>query len=222
MDHCCSMRAMCFECDPRACPVERAGKVCGNMRFQRRSYPKFEALLAAGRGFGLFAAEVIKPGQFVVEYVGEVITKDECRKRLDTYHEDTPVYMMDLDGEKVIDAASYGNMARFCNHSCDPNCNVTKWNVGAEPRVGFYAKKEIAIGEEITVDYAMQTFGKLQKCSCGSMNCRGALKKPPQVLEKKVSVADCRAPPQVLEKKVSVADCRAPPQVLEKKVSVAG
>ena len=30
-----------------------------------------------------------------------MITKDECKKRLDRYDEDTPVYMMDLDGDKV-------------------------------------------------------------------------------------------------------------------------
>jgi hypothetical protein len=44
-------------------------------------------------------------------------------------------------------------MARFANHSCDPNCQTQKWNVNGEMRVGIFARRDIASGTEITFDY---------------------------------------------------------------------
>ncbi|CAG0918534.1 unnamed protein product [Notodromas monacha] len=51
-----------------------------------------------------------------------------------------------------------------------------RWTVGGELRVGFFAKKRINAGEEITFDYQLQNYGReAQKCYCGSANCRGVL-----------------------------------------------
>jgi hypothetical protein len=44
--------------------------LCGNMRFQKRSYPKLKVVDAGAKGFGILAAESISEGQFVIEYVG--------------------------------------------------------------------------------------------------------------------------------------------------------
>jgi len=58
-----------------------------------------------------------------------------------------------------MDASQAGNIARFTNHSCESNCEIQKWAVGAEVRIGFFAKKTIAAGEELTIDYGFETFG---------------------------------------------------------------
>jgi hypothetical protein len=51
-----------------------------------------------------------------------------------------------------------GSEARFLNHSCDPNCEIEKWNVLGEWRVGIFAKHPIAAGQELTYDYNFEAF----------------------------------------------------------------
>ena len=76
--------------------------------------------------------------------------------------------------ELVIDASLMGSMARFINHSCDPNCITEKWNVGSEIRMGIFAAKNIPKGEEVTYNYQFQSFGEVkERCMCGSKNCTG-------------------------------------------------
>ncbi len=62
-------------------------------------------------------------------------------------------YFLSLDLDLVIDAKSKANLARFINHSCDPNCITRVWNVAGEKRVGIFAQRLIAAGEELTFDY---------------------------------------------------------------------
>ena len=38
---------------------------------------------------------------------------------------------------------SKGNIARYINHSCDPNCETQKWWVKGETCIGIFAKKNI-------------------------------------------------------------------------------
>jgi len=97
----CSNRALNCECLSEACPVERAGFVCGNQRFQKGLHAKLEPRKSSNKGHGLFALEDIKKGDFVIEYVGEVISLDECNNRLEAYSDDAPVYMMALTDDKV-------------------------------------------------------------------------------------------------------------------------
>lgn len=52
----------------------------------------------------------------------------------------------------VIDATR-GSIARFVNHSCDPNCTMDQWHVSGKPRMALFAKREIMTGEELTYDY---------------------------------------------------------------------
>jgi SET domain-containing protein len=61
---------------------------------------------------------------------------------------------------KIIDATLRGNASRFYNHSCEPNCETQKWTVSGELRVGFFAKKFIPKGAELTFDYQFETYGK--------------------------------------------------------------
>lgn len=77
----------------------------------------------------------------------------------------------------IIDATT-GSIARFVNHSCDPNCRMEKWIVHGQPRMALFAgDKPIMTGEELTYDYNFDPFSakNVQKCLCGSANCRGVL-----------------------------------------------
>lgn len=83
---------------------------------------------------------------------------------------------MMLQKGEFIDATSRGGLARFCNHSCNPNCYVDKWVVGDKLRMGIFTKRDILPGEEITFDYNVDRYGAdAQPCYCGEPNCIGIL-----------------------------------------------
>lgn len=62
----------------------------------------------------------IKEGDFVIEYRGEIITREESYKRV-AKTKGHSFYFLDYDGSEVLDAALKGTGARFINHSCGPN-----------------------------------------------------------------------------------------------------
>ena len=81
----------------------------------------------------------------------------------------------------MIDGSSKGSVARFINHSCEPNCETEKWEVGSETRIAIVAKKDIVKGTELTYNYNFESFGGHRvKCLCGSNNCSGFLDRRPQ------------------------------------------
>ena len=89
---------------------------------------------------------------------------------------------MAFDQAMVIDATK-GSIARFVNHSCDPNCRIEKWTVAGKPRMALFAgEKGIMTGEELTYDYRFDPFSskKMQECRCGAVSCRGVLGPKPK------------------------------------------
>lgn len=78
-----------------------------------------------------------------------------------------------------IDARNEANLSRFINHSCDPNCDLHRINVGGYMRNGIFANRDIAPGEILSYDYQFDT--KLDRfvCRCGSKNCRGNMRGGP-------------------------------------------
>ncbi len=74
------------------------------------------------RGWGVKATQPIKSNSFVSEYVGEVITNEEAEKRGQKCDAQGITYLFDLDFEDdnsafTVDAANYGNISHFFNHS---------------------------------------------------------------------------------------------------------
>jgi hypothetical protein len=130
------------------------------------------------KGFGLVAAEFIPKETFIIQYIGEVlsINSEEGKRRLNEYSKSTCTYMMRLSAKEVIDPTYKGNMARFINHSCDPNCETRKWNVRGEIEVGIISIKDIQKGEELTFDYKFDVYQTpFTRCLCGSAKCKGYL-----------------------------------------------
>ncbi|KAL5005854.1 hypothetical protein ScPMuIL_017012 [Solemya velum] len=164
----CLNRMLFIECGSR-CPC---GEHCTNKRFLRKSYANVEAFHTETKGFGLQPLEDLEGGQFLMEYVGEVIDYREFKSR--AKHAQNHYYFMALNGDEVIDATNMGNISRFINHSCDPNSETQKWTVNGVLRIGFFTKRPVKAFEELTFDYQFERYGKeAQKCYCGSENCRG-------------------------------------------------
>ncbi|MGH0155894.1 UNVERIFIED_CONTAM: hypothetical protein FKN15_030106 [Acipenser sinensis] len=175
LDSECINRMLMYECHPQVCP---AGDRCQNQSFTKRLYPELEIFRTLARGWGLRCKSDLKKGEFVNEYVGEVIDEEECRARikhaqeLDIFN----FYMLTLDKDRVIDAGPKGNHSRFMNHSCQPNCETQKWTVNGDTRVGLFALAEVPSGTELTFNYNLECLGNGKTvCKCGSPNCSGFL-----------------------------------------------
>lgn len=98
-------------------------------------------------------------------------------------------YLMLFDQNMIIDATR-GSIARFVNHSCDPNCRMEKWTVNGKPRMALFAgHRGIMTGEELTYDYNFDPYSQknVQECRCGAENCRGFLGPRPKEARKQNS-----------------------------------
>ncbi|KAK4370472.1 hypothetical protein RND71_009947 [Anisodus tanguticus] len=170
----CLNRMLNIECSRGTCPC---GEFCSNQQFQKRNYAKLKCFKCGKKGYGLQLLENVSEGQFLIEYVGEVLDMHAYEARQKEYalkcHKH--FYFMTLNGSEVIDACAKGNLGRFINHCCDPNCRTEKWMVNGEVCIGLFALRDIKKGEEVTFDYNyVRVFGAaVKKCVCGSPHCRG-------------------------------------------------
>lgn len=148
-----------YECNKRcACGPDCSNRVVQHGRKHRVCIFR----TANGRGWGVKAMQKIKAGTFVMEYVGEVISNEEAEIRGKTYDSVGRTYLFDLDfnGDDcpfTVDAAVYGNVSHFVNHSCDPNLEVySVWINTLDPRlprIALFSRRDIEKGEELTFDY---------------------------------------------------------------------
>ncbi|KAK4751982.1 hypothetical protein SAY87_020780 [Trapa incisa] len=170
----CLNRMLNIECVQGTCPC---GDLCSNQQFQRRNYAKLQWFRCGRKGYGLQLLKDVSKGDFIIEYVGEVLDIPTYEERQRNYAANghKHFYFMTLNGGEVIDACSKGNLGRFINHSCDPNCQTEKWMVNGEICIGLFAIRDIKKGEEVTFDYNyVRVFGAAaKKCVCGSPLCRG-------------------------------------------------
>ena len=96
-----------------------------------------------------------------MEYVGEVLTRAAFLKRTRKYADqgNPHFYFMSLGAAELIDATLKGNVSRFMNHSCNPNCETQKWVVNGYLRIGIFATRDIPAGTELTFDYKFRRYG---------------------------------------------------------------
>ena len=152
------------------------GADCQNQRFQRQQFADVTVFKTEKKGYGLRANTNLNPNDFIYEYIGEVINEAHFRKRMVQYDEEGIIhfYFMSLTKGEFVDATKKGNLGRFCNHSCNPNCYVDKWVVGEKLRMGIFAERKIKAGEELVFNYNVDRYGaNPQPCYCGEPNCTG-------------------------------------------------
>lgn len=134
--------------------------------------------------YGLFSGEDIPAGELVIEYVGEVIRHSLANVRERRLEEQLKAagstemassYFFRLDLTYVVDATHTGNLARFVNHCCDPNCIAKVVQLEGRQHIVFYARRHIGRGDEITYDYKFaieEDPEKKIRCLCGAAACR--------------------------------------------------
>jgi len=176
-----------FACQEECTTSCAAGPLCGNRRIQRKQWKKLSVFDAGLKGRGLMVQQHCRPGDYIVEYVGVAVKKQYLDGLFARYKSERMLYIMALDNDVYIDARHRGGIARYINHSCEPNCAVHRWKVRGILRAGVFALREIGEGEELSFDYQWdRKRGRaVTKCHCGSTNCRGTIES-----EKKVDGPD--------------------------------
>ncbi|EPY49986.1 histone lysine methyltransferase Set1 [Schizosaccharomyces cryophilus OY26] len=126
---------------------------------------------------GLFAMENIDKNDMVIEYVGEVIRQRIADNREKNYVREGigDSYLFRIDEDIIVDATKKGNIARFINHSCAPNCIARIIRVEGKKKIVIYADRDIMQGEELTYDYKFPEEADKIPCLCGAPTCRGYL-----------------------------------------------
>ncbi|KAJ9616797.1 hypothetical protein H2200_000516 [Cladophialophora chaetospira] len=181
----CMNRYMYYECDDKNCNL--TPEQCGNRAFEglRARVKKggkynvgVEVIKTEDRGYGVRSNRMFEPNQIIVEYTGEIITQEECENRMNKMYKNNECYYLMLFDQNMIIDATRGSIARFVNHSCEPNCRMEKWTVNGKPRMALFAgDRGIMTGEELTYDYNFDPYSQknVQECRCGSEKCRGVL-----------------------------------------------
>lgn len=118
-------------------------------------------------GRGLFAGSRIRARAKIGEFEGERVSLREARRR--ARGRDT-IAIVELE-DFALDAADSPRGFRFINHSCQPNTFTRMTDTRAE----FYALRDIARGEELTVDYEDSHHNGKLACRCGAPGCRGRI-----------------------------------------------
>lgn len=177
--HCLNFASHYF-CNAMACKGQGQ---CTNLNFHKRKSPRMKPFLTADqRGWGLRVEEPVKSGSFVIEYVGEIINREILDQRLKKIQQQksNEYYFMDLTNDLLVDAKFKGNLSRFINSSCEPNCQTQKWidSSTGQTHVGIFAILDIPPGTELTYNYCFEDYGlsgKSQKrsfmCQCGTSSC---------------------------------------------------
>ncbi|KAI0999974.1 Histone-lysine N-methyltransferase, H3 lysine-9 specific [Podosphaera aphanis] len=190
-----------YECNRQCSCAEN----CPNKVVSRGRQIPLQIFRTRNRGWGLRSTEDIKKGQFVGNYVGELITAEEANRRRaqSTKSQKKDVYLFALDkftdpnssderlrGEPYeIDGEYFAGPTRFINHSCDPNLRIfaVVRDLANKPfhDLCFFAIKEIPRFTELTFDYAggvrgdEKSVGQMEegmtRCLCGAQNCRNWL-----------------------------------------------
>ncbi|CAH9133302.1 unnamed protein product [Cuscuta epithymum] len=185
-----------YECGPSCnCPPS-----CKNRVSQNGLQYHLEIFKTKSRGWGVRSRDHISSGSFICEYIGELLDENEAEKRIDCDE-----YLFDIgnydEGEEIdlenihrkdsegftIDAAWFGNVGRFFNHSCSPNLYAQNVLFDHDdkraPHLMLFAQEDIPPLQELTYDYnykldqVRDSNGNLKKknCYCGAQECTGRM-----------------------------------------------
>jgi uncharacterized protein len=140
-------------------------------------------------GNGVFALVDIPAATELIEYRGKRLTHAQADRLYANTSDSGHTFLFTLNDKYVIDANSEGNIARWINHSCKPNCRaLLEEDEGGDrrkDRVLIESLRPLRAGEELTYDYGIVLDERLTPrlkaiwaCRCGSRGCSGSLLKP--------------------------------------------
>jgi len=123
--------------------------------------PRVRRRRSAISGWGVYAGESIKEDTRIVEYKGQLVPQAEAWRREQRYLPRHRIWIFNINTRWARDAAFGGNVARYINHACRPNCYVDV--VGHH--IWIRASRDIRKGEELTYDYNTEGVAGI-RCRC--------------------------------------------------------
>mmetsp|Transcript_9861 Transcript_9861/g.22066 ORF Transcript_9861/g.22066 Transcript_9861/m.22066 type:complete len:849 (-) Transcript_9861:157-2703(-) len=167
--NCNTKSCACFaakrECDPDLCrscgacsdPPNKPAteQTCKNdsLSMRRHAHLLVAESTVPDAGWGLFTKHALKKGDFVHEYVGEVISQEEAERRGRIYDKLNRSYLFNMSSDYVVDASRKGNKTKYANHSSKPNCYTKTVMVNGDSRIGLFAKCDVEAQSELFFDY---------------------------------------------------------------------
>lgn len=147
---------------------------------------------SAIHGNGVFATRPIPAGTRLIQYRGQLRPHEDIDQCYGGDSETGHTFLFTLNERYVIDANVGGNIARWLNHSCAPNCEAVlvedEGGDKARDRVYIETIRAIREGQELTYDYGITLderhtprMKKIWACRCGSRRCTGTMLKPKRV-----------------------------------------
>ncbi len=116
----------------------------------RATRPRIARRRSKVHGAGVFALEAINKNTRIIDYAGELVRNAESEAREERYLAEGCIWVFRVNRRWSRDAAVGGNIARFINHACRPNC----WIEIAGTTIWIRASRLIRPREELTYDYA--------------------------------------------------------------------
>ena len=133
------------------------------MKLKNKTAAKHYTVPKSRTGLGLFAAREFKRGSFVVEYTGKKVLTAHNQKRPSKIQR----YQFEINSKWTLDGYSKTNIARYINHSCNPNTEAC-----SRDKVLIRALREISPGEEFTIDYGSEYFDEfIRPYGCKCVSC---------------------------------------------------
>jgi uncharacterized protein len=123
--------------------------------------PRLVRRRSAISGWGVYAGQTIDEDTRIVEYKGELVSQAEGWRRELRYLPRKRIWIFNINERWVRDAAVGGNIARYINHACRPNCYTDI--VGRT--IWILASRRIRKGEELTYDYNTEGLAGI-RCLC--------------------------------------------------------
>jgi SET domain-containing protein len=127
-------------------------------------------------GSGVFARRDIPKGTLVIQYTGEIISKQESDRRAEKVRRVAEqkntgaVYIFTLNDDYDLDGNVFDNYARFINHACKTNCEA----VNIDDEIWIETTRKIKKGEELHYDYGFDYSNWHEHpCRCGKKACVG-------------------------------------------------
>lgn len=158
------------------------GTGCANKSTQRGANPSLEVFHTGGRkGYGVRTNADLSEGEFVCEYIGELISLSDAKMKLSTLTIEEQCYVVIYKEHfgktrtlcTCVDATVKGNIARFINHSCAPNLIMLPVRAGCiAPRLCLFTLEPVAKGTELCFSYGNSTTGAEKPCYCGNKKCQ--------------------------------------------------
>lgn len=131
--------------------------------------PAIERRRSSVHGWGVFALERIAKNRRIIYYSGQLVPSKESHDREASYLERGCIWCFELSTRWAVDANFGGNVARFINHACKPNC----YSQIVDGIIWIRAGRTIEAGEELSYNY--NTGGTAEiPCQCRP-GCTGVL-----------------------------------------------